>query len=119
MNRVGKKSRLLMVAGGIVEPGGGKHGAVSAYVVHSAGPTSTRIFKVRGPIDQIEVREMPSAITVDLGRFQLELHNDLEPVVRDIQARGGQAGISTPAPAWVCGLVSAHLKRTEGTDPDA
>ena len=107
-------SKLLMVAGGIVEPGGGQPGAVSAYVVLSASRASTRIFKVRGPTNHVDVHELPAAITVDLGRFQTELHSDLEPVVRDIQARGGQAGVSTPAPAWVCGIVGSHLKLTEG-----
>jgi len=111
-------SKLLMVAGGIVEPGGGQPGAVSAYVVLSASRASTRIFKVRGPTNHVDVHELPAAITVDLGRFQTELHSDLEPVVRDIQARGGQAGVSTPAPAWVCGIVQSHLKLTEGLDVD-
>jgi hypothetical protein len=119
MNKVSRSSKLLMVAGGIVEPGGGQPGAVSAYVVLSAGRTSTRIFKVRGPTNQVEIRELPAAITVDLGRFQSELHEDLEPVVREIQARGGTAGVSSPAAAWVCGVVSAHLKQTEGLDVDA
>lgn len=110
-------SKLLMVAGGIVEPGGGQPGAVSAYIVLSAR-SSTRIFKVRGPTNHVEVHELPAAITVDLGRFQSELHADLEPAVREIQARGGQAGVSTPAPAWVCGIVRSHLKQTEGLDVD-
>jgi hypothetical protein len=110
--------KLLMVAGGIVEPGAGRPGAVSAYVVLSASRTSTRIFKVRGPSDRVGVQELPSAITIDLARFQSELHHDLEPSMRDIQLRGGTAGISTPSSAWVCGIVRAHLKKTEGLDVD-
>jgi hypothetical protein len=99
----------LVLAGGIVEPGGGRPGAVSAYVALSAGHTS-RLFKVQGPADRPIVTELDSATTVDLGRFQLEVSRDLEPALHEIQSRGGAAGVSTPSNAWVCDLVKAFAE---------
>ena len=118
MKEVPRTSKLLMVAGGIVEPGGGRPGTVSAYVVLSARRGATRIFKVRGPADAPTIEELPAATTIDLGRFQTDLHEDLEPTIRAIQSRGGTAGVSSPAPAWVCGLVGAYLKEREGLEVD-
>ena len=107
-----------MVAGGIVEPAAGQTGAVSAFVVLSES-ASVRIFKVRGPIPHVRVHELGSHEVVDLGRFQTEIHNDLEPMARDLEARGVAAGVATPSPVWVCGIVESHLKHTEGVDVDA
>jgi len=118
VNVVPRTSKLLMIAGGIVEPGAGRSGTISAYVVLSAGRAATRIFKVRGPANGATIEELPAATTIDLGRFQTELHDDLEPTIREIQARGGTAGVSTPAAAWVCGLVRTYLKQHEGIEVD-
>jgi hypothetical protein len=99
----------LMLAGGIVEPGAGRPGAVSAYVALSTGRAS-RLFKVQGPADRPVVTELDRATTVDLARFQLEVARDLEPALHEIRARGGPAGVSTPSSAWVCDLVKAYAE---------
>jgi hypothetical protein len=98
-----------MLAGGIVEPGGGRPGAVSAYVALSSGRVS-RLFKVQGPADHPSVTELDRATTVDLGRFQLEVARDLEPALHEIRSRGGAAGVSTPSSSWVCDLVKAFAE---------
>ena len=104
-----------MLSGGIVEPGGGAPGAVSAYVVLSTSRGS-RIFKVAGPTDKPNISELPSATTLDLGRFQTELGDDLEPALHDIRSRGGNAAITTPSKDWVCAIVRDHLKTAEGIE---
>lgn len=104
---------LLMLAGGIVEPGAGRPGSVSAYVVLSAGRQS-RIFKVRGPADRPVVTELGAETTVDLGRFQDELRGDLKPALDEVHAQGGAAAITLPKKEWVCGLVATHLRAAEG-----
>jgi hypothetical protein len=108
-------ARLMMLAGGIVEPGGGRAGAVSAYVVLSASRGS-RIFKVQGPTDGATVSELPGATTIDLGRFQTELSDDLAPELEEIRSRGGAASITTPRKDWVCNVVREHLKAAEGIE---
>jgi hypothetical protein len=108
-------SRLLMVAGGLVEAGPALPGAVSAYVVHRAAGELVRIFKVQGPVDTARVVELPPGTAVDLAHLQAELHRDLEPVVRDLKRRGGAAGVSTPSAEWVCDLVRAHVGGLSGS----
>jgi hypothetical protein len=98
-----------MLAGGIVEPGCGRPGAVSAYVAMSAGRAS-RLFKVKGPADHPSVAELDRATTVDLARFQLEVARDLEPMLHEIRSRGGATGVSTPSSEWVCDLVKAYAE---------
>jgi hypothetical protein len=112
-------AKLMMMAGGIVEPGGGKPGVLSAYVALSTRGEATRIFKVKGPANNVTIKELPGATTVDLGRFQMDLSKDLEPSLTELRLRGATAGLSTPSPAWVCGLVKAHLKQTEGIEVDS
>jgi len=105
-----------MLAGGIVEPGAGAPGAVIAYVAVSGGVQGSRLFKVVGPANAPVVSELPSATTVDLGRFDREAQRELEPAIRAIAALGGKSAIAKASPAWVCGHVKAHLKTTEGID---
>ena len=106
-----------MLTGGIVEPGGGRAGSLSAYVVLSAGQGS-RIFKVMGRSDAASVTEMPAETTVDLGRFKIELRQDLSPALNELHQQGGTGAITTPAGGWVCGLVRAHLREREGVEVD-
>jgi hypothetical protein len=105
-----------MLVGGIVEPGAGTPGAVVAYVAVSGGPQGSRLFKVDGPASGPSVVELESATTVDLGRFDRDVQNELNPAMRALAAVGGQPAIARPAPAWVCGHVRQHLKVTEGLD---
>jgi hypothetical protein len=100
--------KLFMVAGGVVEPSAGKPGAVSAYVVLSAGRMS-RIFKVEGPRDAAVVKELAAATTVDMKRFQTEL-------AQDLAAAAPGAAVQRPDDKWVTGLVAAYLKKSEGLD---
>jgi hypothetical protein len=109
-------AKLMMMAGGIVEPGASRHGMVIAHVVLSARGSPTRIFKVLGPVSGPLVTELPGATTIDLGRFQTELGDDLEPELASARALGATVGVATPSSAWVCGIVGEHLKRTEGID---
>jgi hypothetical protein len=103
--------KLFMLAGGIVEPGGGQPGRVSAFVAFNPRPTVSRLFKVSGPTDGPTVTELPSATTVDLGAFRRELEAELAPVVDEIRARGGTAAIALPRADWVTALVSSHLEK--------
>ena len=105
-----------MLAGGIVEPGGGSPGGVVAFVAVSVGLSGSRLFKVEGPADAPNIRELPGATTIDLGRMQRDVERELGPVVATIRALGGHAAITRPSPAWVCGKVRDHLKATEGLD---
>jgi hypothetical protein len=109
-------AKLMMMAGGIVEPGGGRPGMVSAYVALSARGAATRIFKVVGPVAKPTVSELPGATTVDLGRIRAELDEDLQPALEARHAKGAAVGVATPSAAWVCGVVRDHLKTTEGRD---
>jgi hypothetical protein len=101
--------KLFMLAGGIVEPGAGKPGAVSAFVAFNPSPTVSRLFKLEGPTDAPRVSELPAATTVDLSRFRRQVEEELEPVVRQIVALGGPASISAPRAEWVNQIVQAHL----------
>ena len=103
----------MMLAGGIVEPGGGSPGSLSAYVVLSAGHAS-RLFKIRGPANATEVTELASATTIDLQRFKRELEEDLQPSIEEVRKLGGAAGIAQPNADWVCQLVAAHVEKLEG-----
>jgi len=105
-----------MLAAGIVEPGGGSPGGVVAFIAVSVGLGGSRLFKLEGPADAPTVRELPGATTIDLGRLQRDVERELGPVVQTIQALGGQAAITRPSSAWVCGKVRDHLKATEGLD---
>ena len=104
----------MMLAGGIVEGGGGA-GVVSAYVVLSAGRAS-RLIRVQGPASAARVTELPAATTVDLGRFQADLRDDLQPALLELRGQGALAAITDPRPEWVCGLVRAHLLSDEGIE---
>jgi hypothetical protein len=101
-----------------VEPGVGASGAVVAYVAVSGGPRGSRLFRVDGPASQPVVRELPPATTIDIGRFDLDAREELEPALQSIEALGGKGAVSRPAPAWVCSHVRAHLKASEGLDVD-
>lgn len=107
-------SKLLMVAGGIVEAGPGLPGAVSAFVVSSSARGPTRLFRVHGPVDTVRVEELPPDTAIDVIELQARLHRDLEPVVRDLKKRGGQAGVASPSETWLCELVLAHLAAEQG-----
>lgn len=107
-----------MLVGGIVEPGVGDPGAVVAYVAVSGGPRGSRLFRVDGPANTPNVHELPSATTVDLGRFDREAQDELEPALRAIEALGGRGAITRPASGWICSVVQAHLKAAEGLDVD-
>jgi hypothetical protein len=109
-------AKARMLAGGIVEPGAGTSGAVIAYVAVSGGVHGSRLFRVDGPASAPVVKELPSATTVDLGRFDRDAQRELEPAIRALESLGGKGAIARPAPAWVCGHVKAHLKATEGID---
>jgi len=105
-----------MLAGGIVAPGAGAPGAVIAYVAVSGGMTGSRLFKVDGPANAPRVAELPSATTIDLGRFDRDAQRELDPAIATIEAQGGKAAIARPNPGWVCGHVKAHLKASEGLE---
>ena len=97
-------AKLLMMAGGQV--GGADLGTISAFVVLSAG-TQSRVFKVKGIASAPQVTELAAATTLDVQRFKRELVDDLP--------RGGM-GMITPDATWICGVVRAYLKKTEGVD---
>lgn len=105
-----------MLAGGIVEPGGGTVGAVVAFVAVSGFRSGSRLFKVHGSASAPAVTELPPATTIDLGRFDREARDELEPALRAIEERGGKGAITSPSPAWVCGQVRAHLRASEGIE---
>jgi hypothetical protein len=105
----------MMLSGGIIEAGGGHPGAVSAYVVYSAGRES-RLFKVKGSSSTPTVTELAAATTIDLKRFQTELAEDLAPTLSELEKVGAAAAVATPSGPWVCDVVRAHLKNTEGLD---
>ena len=104
----------MMLAGGIVESGRGD-GAVSAYVVYSAGHAS-RLFKVKGPSKGAVITELPAATTIDLGRFRGELEEDLAPALAELRAVGASPAVAVPSSTWVCGLVREHLRTREGIE---
>ena len=111
-------SKLRMLAGGIVEPGAGQPGSVSAYVAFSGVRGKSRLFKVQGRIDTPIVTELDAATTVDLGRFRREVDEDLQPAVVAITTRGGAASVADPKPEWVAEVVRRHLRDAEGLDVD-
>jgi hypothetical protein len=111
-------SKLRMLAGGIVEPGVGLIGSVSAYVAFRGRLGRSRLFKVQGPTNQPRITELDSATTVDLGRFRREVLEDLRPAVDDITARGGTAAIAEPKADWVADVVRHHLRKAEGAEVD-
>jgi hypothetical protein len=95
-----------MLAGGVVQPGGGAPGAVCAYVVLSAGHAS-RIFVVRGNSDAPEVAELPAATTIDLKRFERDVHEELR--------RGGaNVVVASPDPDKICQIVEASIAKEAG-----
>ena len=105
-----------MLAGGIVEPGVGQPGAVSAYVAFSEG-RSSRLFKVVGPTSAPRVSELDSATTVDANRFRREVMDDVTPALAAIHRSGGKGAIAIPSAHWVVDVVRRHLA-TQGTDVD-
>lgn len=105
-----------MLAGGIVEPGGGSAGRVSAFVAYNPRPGVSRLFKVSGSAADPVVSELPSATTVDLSAFRHELEQELSPEVRAIGERGGAAAITQPKPEWIASVVRRHLKDAEGVE---
>ena len=107
--------KLLVLAGGVVNVPKGGPRAVSAYVVLSAGPQS-RVFRVRGAADAPSVEELPSATTLDVKHFQVELQEDLQPALDELRTEGHPAHIETSRPEWVTAFVRKHLKDTEGID---
>ena len=107
-----------MLAGGIVEPGIGRAGAVSAYVAVRAPMGKSRVFKVRGRTDDPYVCELDAATTVDLGRFRREVMDDLQPEIAHITGLGGTAAVAEPKPEWVAALVRRHLRGVEGAEVD-
>ena len=108
-------SKLFMLAGGIVEPGAGRPGRVSAFVAYNPGPGQSRMFKVSGPADAPVVTELPAQTTVDLGHFRKVLEDELQPEVQAIHAVGGAAAVAVPRAEWVADRVRRHLADTEGT----
>jgi hypothetical protein len=109
-------SKLRVLAGGIVEPGVGRVGAVSAYVAFSGSLGRSRLFKVQGRTDAPCVVELDAATTVDLGRFRQEVVSDLQPEIAYITSHGGTAAITEPRAQWVAGVVSRHLREAERKD---
>ena len=101
--------KFYMLAGGIVEPGAGNPGAVSAFVAYNPSPSESRLFKVEGPTDGPRVVELPSATTVDLGRFKQEVERELTPVREKIVESGGVSAIASPKADWVNEIVQQHL----------
>jgi hypothetical protein len=107
-------SNMFMLAGGIVEPGAGQTGAVSAFVAYNPRPGISRLFKVAGPAGSPAVTELPGATTVDLGRFRQELAEELQPALDAIAARGGAGAIAVPKAEWIASVVRQHLAEHEG-----
>lgn len=105
-----------MLAGGIVEPGGGREPTVSAYVAYSAGRHS-RIFRVHGPAGAVAITELSAATTIDSKRFQLELEAELKPALDAARALGAAVAITRPKDAWVMDHVKKHLE-AQGTKLD-
>jgi hypothetical protein len=101
--------KFYMLAGGLVEPGSGNPGAVSAFVAYNPSPSISRLFKVEGPTDEPRVVELAPATTVDLGRFRAQVHEELDPVVREITTLGGAAAITSPQADWVNTIVQKHI----------
>ena len=109
-------SKLFVLAGGIVEPGAGRAGRVSAFVAYNPRAGVSRLFKVQGPTNAPSVSELPSATTIDLGQFRAELASELQPAIDEITAHGGTAAIAQPKAEWVSDVVRKHLQRVEGVD---
>jgi hypothetical protein len=107
--------KLLVLAGGVVNVPKGGARAVSAYVVLSAGAQS-RVFRVRGAADAPTVDELPSATTLDIKHFQIELQDELQPALDELRAEGHPAHIEASRPEWVTAFVRKHLKDTENVD---
>ena len=105
-------SKPHVLASGIVEPGAGSPGAVVAFVAVNFGVDGSRLFKLSGPADAPRVEELAGATTVDLGRFQRELTEELQAAIEAIQELGGKAGITQPSADWVCARVQDHLAST-------
>jgi hypothetical protein len=109
-------SKLFMLAGGIVEPGLGRAGQVSAFVAYNPKPGVSRLFKVQGSTVKPQVNELPSATTIDLGQFRRTLREELEPALAEITSQGGAAAIADPKSEWIADVVRRHLKASEGID---
>jgi hypothetical protein len=109
--------KLIVLANGVVKVPHAGARAVSAYVALSAG-ASSRVFRVRGPVDAPGVEELPAATTLDIQHFQEQIQEDLQSVLNDARAEGHPAHIELSRPEWVCVFVRNHLKATEGIDVD-
>lgn len=107
-------AKLFVLASGIVEPGAGQPGELSAFVAYNPRPGVSRLFKVSGPVPGPTVTELPSATTVDIGAFRLELERELQPALSRIVQQGGAGAITTPAAEWVTEIVKKHIAATEG-----
>ncbi|MEZ4224376.1 MAG: hypothetical protein R3B13_25730 [Polyangiaceae bacterium] len=107
-------SQLLLLSGGIVEPGVGHAGRVCAFVAYNPKPGISRMFKVSGSAAAPSVGELPARTTVDISYFKSVMHEELDPAVDDIQAQGGRAAITEPKSEWVTQVVRRHLEQHEG-----
>lgn len=112
----GRVSQLMLLAGGIVEPGAGHPGRVSAFVAYNPKPGQSRMFKVSGSAAGPSVGELPARTTVDISYFTSVMHEELDPVVDEITSRGGHAALATPRAEWVCDVVRQHLVSAEGVN---
>lgn len=106
-----------MLAGGIVEPGVGQPGAVSAYVAFNAGRAS-RLFKVSGSLGAPAVLELDAATTIELNRFRREVAADVAPALAAIERAGGAGAVAEPSARWVTDVVRRWLATTEGVEVD-
>ncbi len=104
----------MLLSGGIVEPGTGHPGRVSAFVAFNPRPGSSRMFKVSGSAAAPSVGELPARTTIDLSYFKAVMHEELDPVLDDISSKGGHAAIVSPRAEWVCNVVREHLAESEG-----
>ncbi len=104
-----------MLAGGMVEPGGGEPAMLSAYVV-LAGATSglsggsQRVFKVKGSASAPRVVELPPDTAVDMGAFERQVEGDLAPLLVAGRMADNAVSLATPDDVWMCELVRDHIK---------
>lgn len=106
----GNARRLMVLASAGVDAVGDSP-FVTGYVVLSAKGAS-RIFKVKGPAASPSVVELPSATTIDLGRFQRELSSEVEPLLEAKRAVDAPASLSTPAESTLIEAVTRHLEKS-------
>ncbi|MDB4998580.1 MAG: hypothetical protein JWM74_6012 [Myxococcaceae bacterium] len=98
-----------MLAGGMVEPGGGEPAMLSAYVVLAAGINS-RVFKVKGSASAPHVVELSPATTIDMGAFERQVEGDLAPLLVAGRMADNAVSLATPDDVWMCDLVRDHIK---------